>query len=523
MVTFRVWISDRGRALKRLGNLTIKEGNHGLRYTNRDNEYLLGNKIIVDLLLARPARDGFAPTVIKRTHLSVEIIPFVSVWMSRHLSEAFTNRKTTKTSIILPLCTSSGTDTEETEDEREFDYLHGSKKGPKYWGKINPHWQACERGDMQSPIDILNSEVHEMPALGKLRRDYKPAQASVKNRGHDIMVKWRGGAGTITINETEYILKQCHWHSPSEHTFNGSRHQLELHMVHESHQGKTAVVGITYKYGTPDPFLAKIIPSIGSVGEEEKDLGIINPGNVKFGSRKYYRYVGSLTVPPCTEGVIWTIIKKQFVEMLARHLLACQSAALLQFLSSQPSYPSVGLQVLSGVKPNEKKQFVSELQKKKNVVAMVGDGINDAAALASTDVGVAMGGGVGAASEVSSVVLMGNRLSQAFEMVQTVDNKEGKRFKGHNGSIMCRWVRSRNNKININNSLQQAPNHVRVILLLQQHLKIQLVQPPQAIQSQTRALADEKFSPKLSSTPRRPWKAARALKRRSLASGGGGP
>ncbi|KAK9154789.1 hypothetical protein Sjap_002269 [Stephania japonica] len=210
----------------------------------------------------------------------------------------------------LPLCTSSDTETEETEDEREFDYLQGSKKGPKYWGKINPHWEACERGDMQSPIDILNSDVHEMHALGKLRRDYKPAQASVKNRGHDIMVKWRGGAGNITINETEYILKQCHWHSPSEHTFNGSRHQLELHMVHESHLGRTAVVGITYKYGTPDPFLAKIIPSIGSVGEEEKDLGIINPGNVKFGSRKYYRYVGSLTVPPCTEGVIWTIIKK---------------------------------------------------------------------------------------------------------------------------------------------------------------------------------------------------------------------
>lgn len=74
--------------------------------------------------------------------------------------------------------------------------------------------------------------------------------------------------------------------------------------------------------------------------------------------------------------------------------------------------------VFSGVKPDQKKNFISQLQNDKKIVAMVGDGINDAAALASSHVGVAMGGGVGAASEASSIVLMGNKLTQVLDALE---------------------------------------------------------------------------------------------------------
>lgn len=155
-----------------------------------------------------------------------------------------------------------------------------------------------------------------MPKLGKLKRNYKPHNATIKNRGHDIEVKWKEGAGSININGTEFFLHQCHWHAPSEHTINGRRYDLELHMVHESAKvnGKSriAVIGLMYKIGRPDRLLNKLSKYIKTMmdNEVERSIGVFDPSEIKLGGKKYYRYIGSLTVPPCTEGVIWTINKK---------------------------------------------------------------------------------------------------------------------------------------------------------------------------------------------------------------------
>ncbi|KAK6271800.1 hypothetical protein POUND7_008883 [Theobroma cacao] len=216
-------------------------------------------------------------------------------------------------SIVLVLQYSCPATSQEVEDESEFDYNENSPRGPARWGEIHPEWSACSNGSMQSPIDMSNERVNIVSHLGRLKRSYKPSNATLKNRGHDMMLRWDGDAGAIEINGTEYALKQCHWHSPSEHTINGRRYDLEVHLVHESADSKVAVIGIMYKIGRPDSFLSSLLDhlaSITDITEGESVAGVIDPRHIKIGSRKYYRYIGSLTVPPCDENVVWSIVRK---------------------------------------------------------------------------------------------------------------------------------------------------------------------------------------------------------------------
>ncbi|WOL02292.1 alpha carbonic anhydrase 1, chloroplastic isoform X2 [Canna indica] len=231
---------------------------------------------------------------------------------------------------------------------------YSGSTGPDKWGSLSSEFNLCSTGNRQSPINIVKRDAVHNPNLGTLDRDYIPRNrnASLVNTGLEIELLFDQAPGRVLVDGKKYKLVNLHWHSPSEHTINGERRfPVELHLVHRSEGGGIAVVAILYKYGHPDSFLLQLKKHIDKLGknarrggEEEArvPVGIVRTRSLSRHTRKYFRYVGSLTTPPCTENVVWSILGK------VREMSREQASALRALLPEENRNNSRPTQRLNG-------------------------------------------------------------------------------------------------------------------------------------------------------------------------------
>lgn len=142
----------------------------------------------------------------------------------------------------------------------------------------------------------------------------------VENNGHVIEVGYGTGStlrvaapgsnGPVGVAD-EYKLLQFHFHTPSEHTIDGKHSDMELHLVHVNVLGDVAVVAIMMNIGSDGNYLVDRIINLApnTVGHEKSEGSALNARQLLPSNLNYYMYSGSLTTPPCTEGVRWFVLR----------------------------------------------------------------------------------------------------------------------------------------------------------------------------------------------------------------------
>jgi len=185
---------------------------------------------------------------------------------------------------------------------------YSGHEGPAHWGDLSPDYRMCKDGKNQSPVDLTGFIEAELPAL---KLEYEATATSVVNNGHTVKVSF-GEGSELKIDGKEFELKQYHFHTPSENTVEGKHYPMEAHFVHASEKGELAVISVMIKEGKANASLQTIVDNMPTHAGDKNSLKKhkLNAADLLPASRDYYRFNGSLTTPPCSEGVRWLVMKE---------------------------------------------------------------------------------------------------------------------------------------------------------------------------------------------------------------------
>jgi carbonic anhydrase len=179
--------------------------------------------------------------------------------------------------------------------------------GPESWGQMNAEFATCASGQRQSPIDIRDGIKVQ---LEPVQFDYRPSRFAVLDNGHTVQVNLAGG-NFIDVMGRRYELQQFHFHRPSEERVNGRQFDMVAHLVHKSVDGRLAVIAVLLERGGAHPIVQSVWNNLPlEKNEELRATPLLDVNALLPTERGYFTYMGSLTTPPCSEGVLWMVMKE---------------------------------------------------------------------------------------------------------------------------------------------------------------------------------------------------------------------
>jgi carbonic anhydrase len=189
------------------------------------------------------------------------------------------------------------------------DWAYEGKKGPLNWGRLDPAYKVCSDGKEQAPIDIRGAHLNK--SLPPIEFHYLSGAMTLTNTGHTVQITPPAGS-YIVVGGTRYDLVQFHFHHPGEEAVKGKLPDMSLHLVHKSADGKYVVVAVRLNEGNPNAVLAALWEHLPkTAGATDQLAESMSPAGLLPTDRGYWTYEGSLTAPPCTEGVRWFVFEQE--------------------------------------------------------------------------------------------------------------------------------------------------------------------------------------------------------------------
>lgn len=222
--------------------------------------------------------------------------------------------------LSLGACSEQVTETDTLEQEQTAEanqvktaaWSYEGGTGPENWGELDTSYSACTNGQEQSPINVEFSKIPAGNTTANTAIHYQATPFSLANNGHTIQANTTAKDNTLVIDGKKYELAQFHFHTPSEHQFNGQHYDMELHLVHKDAEENLAVLGVMIQEGEKNEALSALWEALPSEKTHE-DISIESPVPLQAllpKDQTSFQYNGSLTTPPCTEEVEWIVFEE---------------------------------------------------------------------------------------------------------------------------------------------------------------------------------------------------------------------